>query len=105
MRIVFATAELAPVAAVGGLAQAAAGLTAELRRQGVEVDIVLPDYSGLELADEQIEPLTVPGWAGPVTMRSGVHAVAGRLHLVAAPNLRRAHPYLQPDGTGWPDNA
>ncbi len=105
MRIVFATAELAPVAAVGGLAQAAAGLTAELRRQGVEVDVVLPDYSGLELADEQVEPLVVPGWAGPVTMRSGVHTVAGPLRLVSAPNLRRAHPYLQPDGTGWPDNA
>ena len=38
MRVLFATAELAPIAAVGGLAQAAAGLVAELRRQGVDVD-------------------------------------------------------------------
>lgn len=104
MRIVFATAELAPVAAVGGLAQAAAGLTAELRRQGVDVDVLLPDYAGLELAEERVESLAVPEWAGPVTIRSGVHAVAGRLRLVSSPSLRRAHPYLQPDGAGWPDN-
>lgn len=104
MRVVFATAELAPIAAVGGLAQAAAGLTTELRRQGVEVDIVLPDYGAAELADERIEPLAVPEWAGPVSIRSGVHPVAGRLHLVSSPSLKRSHPYLQPDGSGWPDN-
>ena len=40
MRVVFATAELAPVATVGGLAAAAAGLGAELRRLGVDVDLV-----------------------------------------------------------------
>ena len=50
--MLFATAELAPIAAVGGLAQAAAGLVAELRRQGVDVDVVMPDYGGIELADE-----------------------------------------------------
>ena len=38
MHVLFATAELAPLAAVGGLAQAAAGLVAELRRQGVDVE-------------------------------------------------------------------
>ena len=51
VRVLFATAELAPIAAVGGLAQAAAGLVAELRRQGVDVDVVMPDYGGIELAD------------------------------------------------------
>lgn len=104
MRVVFATAELAPVAAVGGLAHAAAGLTAELRRQGIDVDVVLPDYGSTELDDERVERLDVPDWAGPMSIRTGRHPVAGRLHLVAAPGLRRSHPYLRPDGTGWPDN-
>jgi len=43
MRVVFATAELSPVATVGGLAAAAAGLGAELRRAGIDVDMVMPD--------------------------------------------------------------
>jgi starch synthase len=54
VRVLFATAELTPVAAVGGLAQAAAGLVAELRRCGVDVTVVMPDYGGIELAGEVV---------------------------------------------------
>lgn len=104
MRIVYATAELAPVASVGGLAAAAAGLTAELRRQGASVDVLLPDYGDLELADEVWLDLDVPAWAAPAGVRVGTHPVCGRLHLVSVPGMARPHPYLQPDGTGWPDN-
>ena len=102
--MLFATAELAPIAAVGGLAQAAGGLVAELRRQGVDVDLVMPDYGGIELADEATRDLSVPGWAGPARLRTGRHADVGALNLVDAPRLARSHPYLQPDGSGWPDN-
>jgi starch synthase len=105
MRVLYATAELAPVATVGGLAQAAAGLTAELRRQGVTVDVVLPDYTGVELAGESRHALDVPRWAAPAWVRVGEHAAAGRLHLVSVPGIVRSHPYLRGDGTGWPDNA
>jgi starch synthase len=104
VRVLFATAELAPIAAVGGLAQAAAGLGAELRRQGVDVTIVMPDYGGIELAEEESQELAVPPWAGPARVRSGVHAAVGPLSVVEAPGLARSHPYLQPDGHGWPDN-
>ena len=46
MRVLFATAELAPVAAVGGLGEAVAGLVDELRDgRDVDVDVVLPDYA------------------------------------------------------------
>ena len=102
--MLFATAELAPIAAVGGLAQAASGLVAELRRQGVDVDLVMPDYGGIELAEETITDLSVPPWAGPARVRSGRHAEFGRLSVVDAPRMARSHPYLQPDGHGWPDN-
>ena len=47
----------------------------------------------------------MPGWAAPASVRIGEHAVAGRVHLVTVPRIERSHPYLQPDGTGWPDNA
>jgi starch synthase len=105
MRVLFATAELAPVATVGGLAHAAAGLTSELRRLGVDVDVVMPDYTGVELAGETTQSVAVPAWARPASIRSGDHAVAGPLRLVTTRGLPRAHPYLRPDGTGWPDNS
>ncbi len=105
MRVVFATAELAPVAAVGGLAAAAAGLGAELRRHGVDVDLVMPDYGGIELADERRTALQVPAWVGPASVRVGTHPVVGRLHLVDVAGIARPHPYLRPDGEGWADNA
>lgn len=50
MRVLFATAELAPVAGIGGLAQAAAGLVRELRSQEVDVEVALPDCAGNDLA-------------------------------------------------------
>lgn len=104
MRVVFATAELSPIATVGGLAAAAAGLTSELRRQGVEVDIVMPDYGGVELHGESTHRLEVPAWVGGASVRMGEHPVCGRLHLVSVPGMARPHPYLQADGEGWPDN-
>jgi starch synthase len=105
MRVVFATAELAPVASVGGLASAAAGLGLELRRQGVDVEFVMPDYGGAELADERVIDLTVPSWVGWARLRIGTHPVVGRLHLVSVPGIERPHPYLQPNGEGWIDNS
>jgi starch synthase len=104
VRVLFATAEFAPVAVVGGLASASSGLVGELRRQGVEVRVVMPDYGGVPLADEASAELDVPGWAGPARVRTGVHADVGPLELVDLPGLARPHPYLQPDGGGWPDN-
>ncbi len=105
MRVVFATAELAPVATVGGLASAAAGLGAELRRQGIDVEFVMPDYGGIELAGESTIDLDVPSWVGSARVRIGVHPTVGRLHLVSVPGMARPHPYLQDNGEGWLDNS
>ena len=104
MHVLFATAEVAPLVTVGGLAQASAGLVAELRRQGVDVTLVLPDYGAVTLTGESVRPLTVPDWVGPASVRSGVHPDVGAISLVRAPGLERSHPYLQPSGEGWPDN-
>ena len=106
MRILFATAELSPVARVGGLAEASAGLVRALRARGVEVDVVLPDYGGFPLEDETITELPLEAWAGgPARLRRGVAAGFGEVALVDAPGLARPHPYLEPDtGMGWADN-
>jgi starch synthase len=105
VRVLFATAELSPIATVGGLAAATAGLALELRRQGVDVELTVPDYGDVELSDETTVELTAPAWASPARIRVGVHPTAGRLHLVDVPGMARSHPYLKPDGEGWPDNA
>jgi starch synthase len=104
MRVLFATAELAPIAAVGGLAQASAGLVRQLRSQGVDVEVVLPDYHGVELTGEELVQLDVPAWAHPASARRGEHPTGGSLTLVTVPGIQRQHPYLDASGVGWPDN-
>lgn len=105
MRVLFATAELSPIASVGGLAAAAAGLSRELRSCGVEVDLVMPDYGGIALVDETSFDLDVPEWVGAAVVRRGRHPEVGALSLISVPGMTRSHPYLRPDGEGWPDNS
>src|SRR5207342_472008 len=64
----------------------------------------LPDYESTPLEDEETFDLALPWWVGPASVRVGRHPAAGELHLVSVPGIARAHPYLQPDGSGWPDN-
>ncbi len=105
MRVLFATAELSPIATVGGLAAAAAGLGGELRRAGIDVDLVMPDYGGIALVDEVSFEVEVPDWVGAATVRRGRHPGVGPLTLVSVPGIAREHPYLQSNGEGWPDNS
>jgi starch synthase len=104
MKILFATAELTPVARVGGLAEAAAGLVRALRDAGAEVQVVLPDYGGVALAKQTEIPVDVPAWVGETRVRRGLHPQAGDLTLVHVPGMDRTHPYVDETGEGWPDN-
>ncbi len=105
MRVLFATAELSPVARVGGLAEAAAGLVRALRAAGVEVEVFVPDYGGIALGDEHVEELDLDAWAGNARIRHGSVDGFGAVSLVDATGLARPHPYLEPGtGTGWADN-
>ena len=104
MKVLFASAELAPLARVGGLAEAAAGLVVALRAAGVSVDLVLPDYFEVAMEDERPRHLSVPGWVGPVSARRGTVAGVGDVTLVKVPGIVRPHPYVDETGTGWPDN-
>jgi starch synthase len=87
MRVLFATAELAPVTSVGGLGAAAAGLGTELRRQGLDVEFVLPDYGGIALDDEMVVALE------QIPMRlailgSGESGLSAHLHRLAQEHPR-----------------
>lgn len=106
MRVLFATAELSPIARVGGLAEASAGLVRALRAAGVDVDVVVPDYAGVALENQHVEELPLAHWAGGhARFRTGDVAGFGRVTLVDAEGLARPHAYLEPTtGQGWADN-
>jgi starch synthase len=105
VRILFATAELSPIARVGGLAEASAGLVRALRNAGIEVEVLVPDYGNIALDDEHDQPLELDAPFGHARLRHGEAPGFGQVTLVTAPILTRPHPYLDPDtGVGWADN-
>ena len=105
LRVVFVSAEFAPIVKVGGLGEASAGLVDALRIAGVTVDVVIPDYHRHPLANEVREPLAVPAWVGPATARHGIAAGVGPVTLIDVPGIERRHPYAdQETGEGWSDN-
>jgi len=104
MSVLFAAAEMAPVARVGGLAEASAGLIGGLRSSGHTVEVALPDYGGVLLDNEVLSALDVPDWVGSARVRSGDHPDAGRVSLISTPGMERPHPYVDGAGEPWPDN-
>jgi len=104
VRVLFATAEFAPVYRVGGLAEATSGLVAALRAGGVDVRVVLPDYGGIELVGEVTLDVTAPAWLDHLRVRRGHLPGVGEVTLVDAPGMRRPHPYVDEHGRGWADN-
>jgi starch synthase len=105
LKVVFASAEAAPIARVGGLAEASAGLIRSLRATSdVELTVVLPDYGDAILEGEEISPLPVPEWVGEASVRVGEAPELGEVHLVSVPGLARPHPYVDASGEGWADN-
>lgn len=104
MNVLLASAEMAPIARVGGMAEAVAGLVKQLRRDGVDVTVALPDYGGITLTDEKTTALDVPDWAGPATVRIGTLDELGRIALINTPGSEKPHPYNDETGMAFPDN-
>ena len=104
MKVLFATAELAPHVKVGGLGDASAGLVKELTNRGIDVRVVMPDYGTVPLDVDRETTLDAPKWAGPAIARSGRLGGFEHVTLIETPTTKRPHPYLQDDGSGWPDN-
>ena len=103
MRVLFATAELAPLVKVGGLGDFSAGFTRALSSSGAEVEIVLPDYGGVLIESESRLGLEVPAWCSPAMVKTTSFNGAN-LTLVAVPEMERPNPYVDGDGRPWPDN-
>ena len=104
MKVLLATAELAPLTEVGGLGEATAGLTRALRAQDVEVEVVVPDYGHGRASDGPGLRLDVPSWAGLAAARPALDGSLGQITLIEVPGMARPHPYVDERGTGWRDN-
>lgn len=103
MKVLLASAELAPLARVGGMAEAVAGLVKQLRHDGVAVTVVVPDYDSTQIPADAVA-LDVPDWAGPVAARPISVDGLGAVTLITAPLLGRSHPYNDESGLAFPDN-
>jgi starch synthase len=111
MRVLFAAAEIYPLAKTGGLADVSAGLPAALARRGHETLLVMPAYpDALERAEAKQCRLPLDNVLG----RNDVSLVLAQtpdsglpLCLVDCPPLFRRPGGLYADASGreWPDNA
>ena len=104
VKVLFASAEFAPLVRVGGLAEATSGLVHQLRSDGVDVEVVIPDYFDTPLTGETSVFLDVPDWAGPAVARSGISGKTGPVTLISVPGIQRPNPYVDANGDGWSDN-
>ena len=105
-RVLFATAEYQPVVKVGGLGEAGSGLVHGLRRLGIDVQVVMPDYGNLPVVPRGSEAAVgVPEWVGTAFARQVVTDSGEELTVVRVPAIERPHPYNEPaSGHAWLDN-
>jgi starch synthase len=57
LKVLVATAELAPFAKIGGVADVAAALSKELRQAGHDVRVVLPRYRQIDIGKNELRPV------------------------------------------------
>jgi starch synthase len=111
LRVLFATAEAAPLVKTGGLGDVSGALPLALHRIGVDVRVLLPGYpvvlDALRVRARHAHVLTALPHAGPTrivaaTLPNGVPAlVADHPWLFERPG----GPYQDPAGADWTDNA
>ena len=111
MDILFCSSEAYPLIKTGGLADVSGSLPKALLQLEHDIRLVLPAYPVVIQRAEglkEISRLTLSGCADPVRiLRSQLPDSAVPLYLVDAPSLfnRLGNPYVQADGSDWPDNA
>jgi starch synthase len=95
MRILMVTAEFAPLAKTGGLADAVAGLAGVLASRGHDVRVLMPRYAHLSV-DEDVKP-AIEVDAGRLLAREGDSGTP-RVYLLDGPELSADAPiYLGDD--------
>lgn len=110
LRLLFASAEIYPLAKTGGLADVSAALPQALREMGVDVRLCMPGYpAALEMVEHKIGGPTVDdGIGGQAQLIDARMPDSGLpIWLLRAPALfeRDGDPYRDYDGVDWPDNA
>lgn len=111
MRVLFATAEVYPLAKTGGLADASRGLAIALKRRGIDVQLVVPGYAdALERVErpETVAKLdSVMGVCDATLVRGLLPRSNIPVWLVNAPTLfqRRGGLYQDEHGRDWADSA
>jgi len=111
MDILFCTSEAYPLIKTGGLADVSGSLPKALLQLEHDIRLVLPAYPAAVQRAEgltEISRLTLSGCADPVRiLRTRLPDSEVPVYLVDAPAFfnRAGNPYVQADGTDWPDNA
>lgn len=111
MKLLLAGSEVHPYSKTGGLADMIGALSKSLARDGHEVSLLTPLYTGIREKFPDLQPVDVE-----LDLPMGAHSVQAKVWVLEpVPNLRiyfidqpdyyfRHSPYLQPDGHGYPDN-
>ncbi len=111
MDILFCTSEAYPLIKTGGLADVSGSLPKALCELGNDVRIILPAYPEVlerSVGLSSVAELTLIGATEPVEILAGKLCGSNvGLYLVNSPaHFRRpGNPYVQDDGSDWPDNA
>jgi len=111
MDILFCTSEAYPLIKTGGLADVSGSLPKALLQLEHDIRMALPAYPAVvEQAEDlaEVTRLTLTGSDNPVRiLRSRLPDSEVPLYLVDAPAFfnRPGSPYMQADGSNWPDNA
>src|SRR5579863_1513261 len=110
MRVLFAAAEVFPLAKTGGLADVAASLPVALSQAGIDVRLIMPAYPQALARAGRVRESARLGNLGPYgPVRLLETTLPGRnlpVWLVDCPNLynRAGSLYQDESGADWPDN-
>ncbi|MFV2057851.1 MAG: glycogen synthase, partial [Thiohalomonadales bacterium] len=111
LKILFATSEVHPLIKTGGLADVSAGLPIALSKLGHQVRLVLPAYQQIMqqvTVKNTLSKFSVPGIVGEIEiLECKLPGTEIKVLLVnyAAAFDRPGNPYINPNGSPWPDNA
>ncbi|MGE5159835.1 MAG: glycogen synthase GlgA [Gemmatimonas sp.] len=109
MRLLFASAEVFPLAKTGGLADVSGALPQALAALGVDVEVIMPGYPQALLAaeDKTVEREFLDRFAKSRLIRGRMPGSGLPVWLVDCPALfdRAGSLYQDQDGNDWPDNA